>query len=254
MPSSITVSSISAITAAAGLSSISQWTQLTVDQINNMITAVQQQITADGTQIANLTSSINAYDRQINIDPNYQKLFTDADFIYDSTLKEYIRISSLVQSKISTFQYDNTLLSSYSTQAAQYLSNLQAAQRDYSSLLISSGQLVPLITTELSTLQSYQSSFNTLSSYCAQYSGNYSKFLQSTIQVSSVTLAQLKTALSQLQIDYNSLSTALVANPTDTVISTNVQIMKSGIQQTNTLISSNHSYEHDLSFDLYGWL
>lgn len=239
MPSSITVSSISAITAAAGLSSIGQWTQLTVDQINAMIQAINSQITTDGNEISRLTSTIAAYDRQIDIDPNYQRLFNDADFVYTSTLSEYIRISSLVETKRSTFQYDNRLLSSYSTQAAQYLSSLDAARRDYSSLLLSSGQIVPLIQTELSTLQSYQSSFTTLSSFCGQYSGTYIQNLQSTLQVSTVTLAQLNSTLSQFQIDYNSLSTAFVAAPTDQVLSTNVQSKLRDMRGTRDTISSN---------------
>lgn len=238
MPSSITVSSISAITAAAGLSSIGQWTQLTIEQINSMIAAINTQIVADGTQITNLTSSIAVYDRQINIDPNYQQLFNDADYVYNSTLTEYIRVSSLVQTKMSTFQYDNTLLSSYSTTAAQYLSSLEAARRDYSSLLISSGQVVPLLQTELSTLQSYQSSFNTLSSYCSQYSGDYLKNLNSTIQISTVSLPQLQTTLNQLQIDFNLASTAFAAAPTDPILSTNVQSKRIDLETVQTTISS----------------
>lgn len=222
MPSSITVSSISAITAAAGLSRIEDWTKLTVQQINSMIFAVQNQISQNNIDITNLTSSISAYDIQINQNPNLQKIFNDADFVYNSTLTEYIRVSTLVDTNLSSFAADTRLLSSYSTTAAGYRSTLDAARRDYSSLLSTSGQIVPLIRSEASTLNSYTSSFTMLSSFCAQFSPSYTRFLTSTNMLNK-TVGDLQSTLTQVSLDYNSLSTLFAQNPTDTALSTNAQ-------------------------------
>ncbi len=222
MPSSISYSSISTIVGSAGLSSIGDWSQLTIAQINQMIGAIGQQITQDDTDITNLTSSIAAYDRMLTIDPNLQGIFNNADFIYTSTLDEYKRISSLVQEKQSTFIVDTALLSSYSTVAAGYLSSLEAARRDYSTLLSTAGQMIPLINAETSTLQQYYSTFNTLSSFCIQYSPSYTQYNGSTTTIGA-TVGDLQSTLTQVGLDYTSLSSLLVSTPTDTILSTNVQ-------------------------------
>ncbi len=187
-----------------------------------MIGAIGQQITQDDTDITNLTSSIAAYDRMLTIDPNLQGIFNNADFIYTSTLDEYKRISSLVQEKQSTFIVDTALLSSYSTVAAGYLSSLEAARRDYSTLLSTAGQMIPLINAETSTLQQYYSTFNTLSSFCIQYSPSYTQYNGSTTTIGA-TVGDLQSTLTQVGLDYTSLSSLLVSTPTDTILSTNVQ-------------------------------
>lgn len=223
MPSSISISTLSAITAAAGIAPVADWSKLTVQQINAMIKTVQDQINANNTEISNLTSSISVYDYQINTSPGYQKLFNDADYIYNSTLKEYIRVSSLVQTNTSTFADQIRTLSSFSTQAAGYRSTLDAARRDYSTLLSTAGMVVPLIQTEASTLRAYQSTFNTLSSFCGIYSPSFNKFMMSTTTLTKA-VGDLQSTLTQIGLDYTALSTQFIQNPTDRILSTNVQV------------------------------
>ena len=238
MPSSITVSSISAITAADGLSTIGDWTQLTVQQINSLIVAVQGQITQNNIEIGNLTSSIGAYDTQINVNPNLQKLFNDADKVYSSTLTEYIRVSTLVESNLSSFTADTRLLSSYSTTAAGYRSTLDSARRDYSTLLSTSGAVVPLIQTEGSTLRSYMSSFTTLSTFCAQYTPTYMRFLTSTNMLNK-TVGDLNSTLTQVSLDYTTFSTQFIQNPTDTNLSTAVQVRLADRTSLSQTVAAN---------------
>lgn len=245
MPSSITLSSISAITGAAGLSSIADWTQLTVTQINNMIQTIQGQIDTNSTEIDNLTSTINVYDRLIDVDPGYKALYENADFIYNSTLTQYINTSSLVERLTSTFLEDTRLLSSYSTTASQYLSSLEAARRDYSTLLSTAGQLVPLIQSESSTLAAYTSSFITVSSSCINYAPDISVYLNSTNMVSSV-LNQYRSTLTQVTLDYNTLSTSLLSTPTDPILISRVAAADNYKSTIGGIVTNHQSLFLDL--------
>lgn len=207
LPSSITYSTLSALTAFAG-SSFEQWKYLSPDRISQLIGQIDIQIGADGTEIGRLQGLIDGYNRQINIDPNYKSTFDEASFRYSSTLTQYINVSTSIQQAISSFATDNALLSTYSTVAAGYQSTLNSLRQNYSTLLSSTYLAISLISVEQSTLDSFVSSFRTTSTTCSALNSEYLRQFNTYTRISSFNAGPISIVGTDV-VNNNSLLAAL---------------------------------------------
>jgi hypothetical protein len=221
---------------------VAQWNALTLDQLNGLIGTLNMQIQNDNNQIGALGTSISWYENRINTVPGGLNDFLNtANTQYNSTLTEYIRVSSLVDTTQAAYAADNSTLSSFSTLEQQYISGLRAAEQSYSSLLSAAMATKPLIDSETSTLQSYLSTFYTLSTSCAWTNAAYQHNSTNYMNGITVVLPSLSSLIQVQNISLSSLTTALAVNPLNTDISTSI------VQSSITLRQTISSYGAALS-------
>lgn len=132
----ISQSTMSSLTAQTGVSSFDNITQLTTDQITNLINAVNDQIAKESAQIADLTAQIANTENNIIKKPDgFQAKYDLAEYILNSTTTEYQRLSTLYGTTSDSINTNTQQLVTLSTLAAQKLSTLDGYKLIYSTVL-----------------------------------------------------------------------------------------------------------------------
>jgi hypothetical protein len=117
------------------ISSLAQISQLTIDQINSLIKAVETQIINESNQITNNQVQILTLQSSINTVPGgLQDLYDALNSQYISVQQAYIRASTIQNADISTLNGQIFQMELLSTLSTSYASSIEAYQRNYSSL------------------------------------------------------------------------------------------------------------------------
>lgn len=227
VPADISPSSVANIISIAKLSSVADVTRLTVEQITNLIAGIDTQITANSTEIARLTSEIATLDNSIWKTPDgLHQQFATADFIYTSTLEEFIRVSTNAQTTQETLDGQQQELSTLKTNRDHLLSSLEGYQRNYSSVLSTYKDNKRLLEEEEAKFSTLWGEYLIQSSAYQVAKADYDK-TQAAINSYTEQLSTLSTTYKTTADDYSTIlrdfinySTVTIPNAQDAASST----------------------------------
>lgn len=200
VPADISQSSLTKILSVAQLSSVAEFSRLTVDQIGALINSIDGQITTNSQRISQLTSEIGTLENSITRLPDgLQLTFDTADFVYTSTETEFKRVSSnyiVAGNSLSTSRGElSTLLVSRDTLG----SSLTGYRENYSSVLSS-------YTTNKEILDGESASYSSLVGEYLVKSTNYIVAYE-TYQESLTKIGELEETVSTLSSAYRVANT-----------------------------------------------
>lgn len=244
VPADISPSSLMNILSVARLSSTTEFSRLSVEQITNLIAGIDTQISANSAQISRLTSEIATVENSITRLPDgLEAQFNTADVVFLSTEREYIRVSTMYETNIAELSTTRSELSTLILTSGDLYSSLQGYQTNYSSILSTYRNNKQMLDAEtaaynrllgeyytqsttysvaygnyqstLSSISGYGDTLSTLSSTYTVTQGQYASALADYVNYSTVAIPQAQSISQSTLSSYNSL----VLNR-DTILST----------------------------------